>query len=135
MSVQLVEVDPRSVQHCSLLYSLLAERTAEQSISHKQMPTYDQHLVFIDSRPYKAWYFVLSDGVTVGSVYLTRQKEIGIAIFQSYRGNGFAKEAIQELMKQHDGPFLANISPGNWPSRCLFDDLGFKFIQVTYSHD
>ena len=135
MSIELVEVDPCSQQHCRLLYALLDERTAEQSISHKEMPSYDQHLVFVASKPYKAWYLVSTDEGCAGSVYLTKQSEIGIAISENERGNGYAKEAIQELMKLHDGPFLANINPNNWASRCLFDRLGFKFIQVTYSHE
>jgi RimJ/RimL family protein N-acetyltransferase len=135
MSIELVEVDPCSQQHCRLLYALLDERTAEQSISHKEMPSYDQHLVFVASKPYKAWYLVSTDEGCAGSVYLTRQSEIGIAVFEEQRGRGYAEAAIKMLMKYHEGPFLANINPGNWASRCLFHDLGFKFIQVTYSHD
>jgi RimJ/RimL family protein N-acetyltransferase len=135
MSVQLIEVDPCNQQHCLVLYELLDERTAEQSISHKEMPSYDKHLVFVASKPYRAWYLIRTYEGCAGSVYLTRQNEIGIAIFETYRGSGYAKAAINMLMGKHDGPFLANINPNNWASRWLFDRLGFKFIQVTYSHD
>ena len=135
MSIEFIEVCPNSVQHCSLLYSLLSERTPEQSISHKEMPTYEQHLAFIDSKPYRAWYFVLAEGVAVGAIYLTKQNEIGIAIYQSYCGNGYAWEAIEELMKRHDGPFLANINPENYASIGLFRNLGFDLVQETYKHE
>jgi RimJ/RimL family protein N-acetyltransferase len=135
MSIELVEVDVNHTPHCRLLYRLLEERLPEQSISHKEMPGWDAHVAFIQSKPYRAWYLIKHSERLVGSAYLTRQNEIGIAIFEKCRGNGFAHAAIKELMKQHDGPFLANINPGNWASRCLFDRLGFKFIQVTYSHD
>jgi RimJ/RimL family protein N-acetyltransferase len=137
MSVRLSLVNPDSEINCHYLYGLLAERTPEQSISHKEMPTYEQHRAFVKSEPYAAWYLVLSTvgEPVVGAAYLSKQNEIGIAIFEKHRGKGYAKEAIEELMKLHDGPFLANINPNNWASRCLFDRLGFKFIQVTYSHE
>ena len=135
MSIELIEVDPDSVQHCALLYSLLSERTPEQSISHKEMPTYEQHLAFVDSKPYGAWYVVVAGMEEVGATYLTRQNEIGIAIFKAHRGNGYAKEAIQELMKLHDGPFLANINPRNGASIGLFRNLDFNLIQETYKHE
>lgn len=135
MRIELIEVCPNSVQHCSLLYSLLSERTPEQSISHKEMPSFDRHMAFVESEPYKAWYLITVEGVAVGATYLTRQNEISIAILKAHRGKGYAKEAIQELMKLHDGPFLANINPSNWPSRCLFRGLGFNYIQVTCGHE
>jgi RimJ/RimL family protein N-acetyltransferase len=135
MSIELFEVGPEDALDCRLLYVLLGEREPEQSISHKEMPEWDEHVAFVQSRPYKAWYVVTDDGVPVGATYLSKQNEIGIAIFKAHRGKGYAKEAIQELMKHHDGPFLANINPNNWVSRCLFESLGFKFIQVTYSHE
>jgi len=135
MRIKFVAVDPCSQQHCHLLYMLLDERTAEQSISHKEMPTYDQHLVFVASEPYKAWYLISTDEGCAGSVYLTRQNEIGIAVFETHRGNGYAREAIEELMKLHDGPFLANINPRNGASIGLFRSLYFNLIQETYKHE
>jgi RimJ/RimL family protein N-acetyltransferase len=135
MSIELVEVCDVDFDDISFLYRLLTERTPEQSISHKTMPSWGDHVAFVKSKPYKAWYLVTHNNVVVGAIYLTKQSEIGIAISENERGNGYAKEAIQELMKLHDGPFLANINPNNWASRCLFDRLGFKFIQVTYSHE
>jgi len=135
MSIELIEVNPDDTGHARLLHRLLGGRTPQQSISHREMPGWDAHVAFIQSKPYRAWYLIKHSERLVGSAYLTRQNEIGIAVFEKCRGNGFAKEAIQELMKMHDGPFLANINPGNWASRCLFHDLGFKILQVTYSHD
>jgi RimJ/RimL family protein N-acetyltransferase len=137
MSIELIAVSSHDGFHIKALYDLLGERTPEQSISHKEMPSWEGHVAFVKSKPYRAWYFIFANdiGDAVGATYLTKQNEIGIAIFKAHRGKGYAKEAIQELMKLHDGPFLANINPNNWASRWLFDRLGFKFIQVTYSHD
>jgi len=118
------------------LYELLAERTPEQSISHKSMPTPEEHRLFVLSRPYKAWYLIRDRGTagmhTVGCCYLSKQNEIGISIYRDSRGNGYAKKALKLLMETHKGPYLANINPKNEASINLFTKLGFKLLQVTY---
>ena len=116
-----------------ILYELLKERTPEQSISHKQMPEWDDHVKFIDSYPYREWYFIVNeDSQIVGSLYLTRQNEIGISIFMEFQRKGYAEEAIKFVSQMYCGPLLANVNPLNKPSRELFEKLGGKVIQVTY---
>ena len=114
------------------LYNLLFERTKEQSISHKAMPSYEEHLRFIASKPYMAWYLIEVNGAMVGAVYLSKQREIGISIFKQWQGQGFAWDAVTELMRRHPGRFLANINPANVASIGLFTNLNFKHIQNTY---
>ena len=116
-----------------LLYNLLSERTVEQSISHKSMPTYAEHMVFVSSRPYHVWYIIKVDEVPVGSVYISKQREIGIFIFKEHQGKGYAEEAVKIVMEKWPGKFLANVNPLNEPSHKLFQKLGFKPIQVTYA--
>jgi len=115
-----------------ILYSLLQERTPNQSISHKQMPTMDEHVNFILDKPYKAWYLIVYQDMIVGSAYLTKQNEIGIGIFKAFRRRGFGINAVKLLMEKHEGPFLANINPNNKGSRKMFKTLGGDLIQVTY---
>ena len=116
-----------------VLWQLLVEREPHQSISHKGLPTWENHLAFVRSRPYEAWYLIESGaGRTVGAVYLTRQREIGVGILKAHRGLGFAEQAIAELMHMHPGRFLANINPANFASINLFKKLGFGGpIQIT----
>jgi RimJ/RimL family protein N-acetyltransferase len=117
-----------------LTFRLLAEREPHQSISHKKMPTWDEHCAFFRSNPYLAWYrFAAADGSQAGCVYLTRQREIGIGVLKAHRGQGLAKESIRELIKRHPGKFLANINPENLTSIWLFTEMGFKRVpQETY---
>lgn len=120
---------------CSLLYNLLAERTAEQSISHREMPTYQAHCAFVRSDQYLAWYWIEVDMQPVGTVYLTELREIGISIFKVHQGNSYGADAVKLLMERHPGKFLANIAPGNQKSIDLFAKLGFSHIQNTYAHE
>lgn len=129
----LVPVNPRDVKHLTILYDLLDERTPNQSISHKGLPSYEDHIKFVESNPYYAWYIVYNhNDVPVGSTYLTRKNEIGIFIYDLFKGHGYGKDAVRALMTSYDGPFYANINPSNAASIAFFDSLGFKFIQVTY---
>lgn len=116
-----------------VLYDLLEERKPHESISHRGMPTFEKHQRFVASRPYDAWYIVESGDDAVGACYLTHAGEIGIGILREFRGKGYAKAAITELMRLHPrGEYLANINPHNLVSLKLFESIGFKGpIQVT----
>lgn len=118
----------------TMLYSLLKERQPHQNISHKRMPTWDEHLAFIDSRPYLHWYAIHAYGMLAGAVYLSKQREIGVGVLKAHRGQGLGRAAVVELMRLHPGRFLANINPANEESAKLFKSLGFNIIQHTYAH-
>ena len=115
-----------------LLYQLLQEREQHQCISHKELPSFINHLRFVDSRPYLAWYLVELRGTVIGATYLTRQREIGIFLFRKHQGKSLGAKAVQLLMDAHPGKFLANIAPTNPGSSEFFENLGFKLIQHTY---
>ena len=116
-----------------VLYDLLAERTPEQSISHKKMPTFNEHQKFILSTPYAQWYLIQFGGHWVGSMYITKQNEIGISIFNSFQGQGHGSQALRRILDKYQGQrMLANINPKNENSIKLFESMGFKPIQITY---
>lgn len=116
------------------LYELLKQRPAYANISHKLMPSFDEHQSFIASKPYAHWYVIMAQkGVRIGAIYLTENNEIGVAILKTHQGKGYAERAIKALMKQHPQErYLANIAPHNEASRELFSKLGFAPIQHTY---
>jgi len=127
--ISVYEIDQRH----RILHQLLGERTMAQSISHQGMPTWTEHCQFVDCQPYQVWCFIQDDEVgIVGSIYLTKDNEIGISIFIDYHRQGFARKAIRKLMGLHDGPFYANVNPRNRASSEMFERIGFKHIQNTY---
>ena len=117
----------------AVLWLLLGERKPEQSISHKEMPTWDQHCAFIASKPYLAWYFFTSPaGFPAGAVYLTKQRQVGVSVLKAHRRQGLARQALASILKLHPGRCLANINPANEASIALFRSLGFVGpIQIT----
>jgi len=115
------------------LYRLMEERTDAVNISHRAMPTWSAHVKFVRSKPYKAWYLIEADGEIAGATYLSKQDEIGIFLFQLYRGRGIGPKAVAALMRRHPRRrFLANINPRNEGSVAMFEGMGFRHIQNTY---
>lgn len=115
----------------ALLYALLGERSSEVNISHKAMPTLEEHKAFIASRPYEAWY-IIEDREPVGATYLSKQREVGIFIFAKHQGRGYGREAVATLRRLHPGRLLANVAPGNHRSILFFKRMGAKHVQNTY---
>lgn len=118
-----------------ILWILLAERPPEANISHREMPTIENHLAFIASRPYAHWYLVQVGEEYVGSVYLTKTRKVGIGILRGYQGRGYGPLAVKLIKKIHPGRMLANIAPKNIKSIEMFTKLGYKMIQATYAKD
>src|SRR6267143_2513334 len=115
------------------LYELLKERDPTVNISHKKMPTYENHLKFVMSKPYSKWYIIKSKSQRVGSIYLSKQNEIGIFIKNGMQGKGIGKKAMQLLMKKNPRTrYLANVNPKNIKSIDFFKKNGFRLIQYTY---
>jgi|SaaInlStandDraft_4_1057021.scaffolds.fasta_scaffold09423_3 RimJ/RimL family protein N-acetyltransferase len=118
------------------LFELLEQRQLFANISHKKMPTWDEHVEFVKSKPYLKWYVVVHKDNKVGSIYLSKQHEIGIHIFKKYEKESIQIESIKQLMSLNSKiKFRANVSPKNKKYITLFKKLGFEMIQHTYELD
>jgi RimJ/RimL family protein N-acetyltransferase len=115
------------------LYELLKERDPSVNISHRKMPSFEDHVAFVDSRPYSEWFIIFVMERPVGSIYLSKQNEIGVFIAKSEQGRGYGKSAVRLLMDINPSKrFLANVAPGNTRSMAMFERLGFELIQLTF---
>lgn len=125
-TVSLVDVYADDERYFAVLYELLKERAGHESISHHEMPTWDQHAAFVKAKPYKAWYYVHNAQYVVGAVFLAEDRAVGVGILRAHRRKGLGKRAVQELLRIHPGPVTARIAPGNIKSQELFQKLGFQ---------
>jgi RimJ/RimL family protein N-acetyltransferase len=127
---------PNQAEICGQLYAMLAMRPKIANISHKEMPTFDEHCGFVASMPYAEWDIVVDkDANWVGQIYLTKHREIGIQILKLYQQKGYATSAVRQLMSKRPGPYYANTNPRNRASIVLFKKMGFQIIQSTYKLD
>ena len=128
-----IKLKPVSNRDFKFLFLLLKERDSRTNISHKKMPTYAEHIKFVKSKPYSKWYVIELTKNNVGSIYLTKQNEIGIFIQKKYQNNKLGKIALTSLMEKNPRKrFLANVNPKNKASIRFFKNNGFKLIQYTY---
>ena len=83
------------------LYNLLKERDSRTNISHKKMPTYNEHVEFIKSKPYTKWYVVKYGAQKIASIYLTSQNEIGIFIKKTHQNKNLGGKIMSEIGRAH----------------------------------
>lgn len=115
------------------LYKLLIERTPDQSISHKVVPTYGNHLKFVRSKPYRDWFIIIkhiSSGIDLlGTIYFTYNNEVGIFIPNRFQQKGIGSEALKEIINKYPTEILyANINPKNIRSIKFFQKHGFELF-------
>lgn len=129
----IIKIKPVTRSDYLFLYQLLKVRDPRANISHKSLPTYKEHINFVKSKPYSVWYIIFFKNKKVGSVYLTKQNEIGIFLKKEIHGKGIGSAALKLLIKSNPrSRYLANISPRNTKSTRFFMNHGFKLIQYTY---
>ena len=115
------------------LFNLLEQRDNRSNISHKKMPTYSEHIKFVKSKPYSKWYIIQKSKIKIGSIYLSKNNEIGIFINENFHGKGFATHALELLINKNPrSRYLANVNPKNLRSTKFFKKNNFKLIQHTY---
>ena len=115
------------------LYDLLKNKKPNAGISHKKMPSYDEHVEFVMSKPYTNWYIIECDKKNVGSTYLSKLDEIGISINNHYEYEKIVEPALKLLMKLNPRKrYLANVSPKDVKSQEFLLKSGFTGLEYIY---
>jgi RimJ/RimL family protein N-acetyltransferase len=131
-----IKLRPVKISDCSFLYDMLKERDPKANISHKKMPSFSEHEKFVLSKPYFKWYIIEISKNDVGSVYLTKNDEIGIFLKKENQSGGIGVHALKLLLNKNPKcRYLANVNPKNKKSIQFFKNNGFKLIQHTYEFE
>lgn len=124
---------PVTIDDAKFLFDLLKQREGIVNISHKSLPTWEEHVEFIKNNTYQSWDIIWVDNVRIGNIYLTDRDELGIFLDKKSQSNGYGSIAITEFMKKNGKKrYLANINPTNYKSIQFFGKHGFIHIQNTY---
>lgn len=117
-----------------ILLDLLKKRDPIENISHREMPSWEDHAKFFYSKPYLHWNFVENDaGKIIGAAYLSRAFEIGVHLFPEFKNKGYEQQAIQMMMVLYGRPrYFVNVSVNNWDMMGVVKELGFNHVQNTY---
>ena len=85
------------------------------------------------SKPYTNWYIIECDKKNVGSIYLSKQDEIGISINNDFEYVQTAKTAFKLLMKLNPRKrYLANASPKDVRLQEFLLKNGFAGLEYIY---
>ena len=122
-----------SEEDIDFLYDMLKERDPIENILHKKMPSYDEHVKFVMSKPYTNWYIIEYDKKNVGAIYLSKQDEIGISVNNDYEYDQIVKSALELLMKLNQRKrYLANTSSKDVRSQEFLLKNGFTSLEYVY---
>ena len=128
-----IKLRPVTKNDALFLYDLLKTRDPIASISHKKMPNYDEHVNFILSNPYTIWYIIEYEGEKTGSIYLSKQDEIGIFLVDNSLYDKIGKSIIKLLFKNNPRKrYFAKTSPQNKKLQNFFVNNGFIGLEYTY---
>ena len=146
--MKLITVDPNNKEHVDLLYELLKARPAKANVSHKKMPTREQHEKFVRNHPYHDWCLIEIGGsawdpiseTIIGSTFISAPAkpsvvgdELHVELFQGYNGYAYGEHALKLMMQKHPrARLIANVAPTNYASMALFAKLGFTECQRTF---
>lgn len=129
----MIELKEVTEEDFEFLYNILKERNPEESIEHEKTPNYEEHIQFVRSRPYSCWYTIANMEEKIGTIYLSKQDEVGIFLKKEFQKKGIGKKALELLIKNNPREkIFANVNPKNSKSVRFFEDYGFKLIQNTY---
>ena len=120
----------------SFLYKLLKDRDPKENISHKEMPSYKEHIKFVKSKPYQKWYVIEKNRKKIGSIYFSKQNEIGVHFLSKMSNESIRQTAIQEIIKKNPGEkYFINVSPKNNDQINFLKKNGFSLAQYTFEYD
>ena len=121
-----------------ILYELLKER--EHFISHKELPQYQKHVDFVNSKPYLHWYIFSIDTLVIGAFYIKDDNSIGLniknpSILVVKKVISFIKENFQPMhgiASLRPSYFYINLSVTNDKMKKILKELGILPIQVSF---
>lgn len=139
--MKLVPIEEDTYLSPSLLYQILEERPLEHGISHKEMPSFEQHTKFVENHPFRYWLLIHERDYIIGSIECLPTNEFGVHILKIYQGQGHGTKAAKLFLDTYEplpaipavrnGNWLANCSPSNTRAQKFFEGLGFVPIQIT----
>ena len=139
--MELEDIIPTSKQ-INILYIQLKKRV--HNISHKKIPSFQNHKLFIKNNPYRAWCIVKESKSVIGNVYVKFDNSIGLNCYNDV--SSAQLKNILSLIKLKISPlkekpsirskdFFINIASSNKSLRKKINSIGLVETQRTYILD
>ncbi len=114
------------------LYELLKKRDPIVNISHKMMPTVDEHKKFVNSNPYTKWCIIHFENKKIGAAYLSKQDEIGVSFLPKYDIEINKKIVFRKFMELVPRrKYFANVNPKNIRYKNFLQNNNFVISSIS----
>ena len=111
------------------------------TISHKHMPSFEEHERFVNNHPYREWFLVNQANTSLGNVYIHYNNSIGLNC-----GSNITPHQIEILLNKiyssytplpalpsvRNGEFFLNIASSNFDLQEKLKALGFIELEKTF---
>ncbi len=133
------EVVKPTDKQIAILYKQLRER--KYSISHKTLPNFEEHKLFVKTNPYRLWYIVRLDNKAYGNIYFNHDNSISLNGLEKLDLSILRRILIltfEQLKPLYPIPsvrykdFFINVAVNNLMLKDKLRELGYIKIQETY---
>lgn len=128
-----------TLKQIKILYIQLKNRS--HSISHRGVPSFEQHTKFVQNHPYRKWIILKDSDIAIGNIYIQYDNSLGLNIDSSVSSEQIHK-ILEEIYKSNSplpavpsvrfGEFFLNIATENKMLQKKLSNLGFCEIQRTF---
>lgn len=136
--INLEKVIPNEKQILKLFKSL---ESRSHVISHKDMPEYSNHKVFVQNNPYRVWYMVNLNNIFVADLYVQNDNSIGLNNFENLEVNAIREvlemlfieiTPLQAISSKRFGKFFFRIPYSNFILQKKIESLGYFSSEISY---
>lgn len=122
-----------------VLYNQLKHRVF--NISHKHMPSFAEHELFVKNHPYREWLIFNERNKPIGNVYIQYNNSIGLNCDSNLTSHQIEKilnavyasfTPLPAIPSVRNGEFFLNIASANLDLQKILDALGFIEIEKTF---
>ena len=125
-------------EHIKLTYEFLLHR--KSSISHKVIPSLEEHKKFVSNHPYRCWFFIEVNNKKKGTIYIHKDNSIGLYltdinanliydIFKTIKDNFDPLPGIKSIRNEN---FIINIPYDDIKLEKAIKSIGSEPIQKTF---
>lgn len=135
VSLRLVE---KTELHYEILYKLLKEK--RNTISHRKMPTYEDHKNFVLNHPYRSWMIIYNGNKATGSIFVHQDNSIGLNL-QANVTTTDIKAILDEVTSEYapleekksviPSYFFINLNPDETDLIKSLNEIGYSIKQVS----
>ena len=122
------------------LYSQLKRRI--HKISHNKLPSFDEHVKFVENNPYREWFVIKRKEIDIGNLYVQFDNSIGLYCDEDISSSQLKEllkllmdniKPLESILSVRSGNFFLNIASTDVEIQRKLTSIGYIEIQRSYA--